>query len=245
VTATVSVGTYVFGVVPVGTAVPSVDPGGPTDDLHLVEAGDLAALVGRVGVDRPLGRAVDLRCHEQVLSDLARDGTPVLPMRFGAVLTDDDAVRDELLVPNREAFLTAMDGIRGRVQYSLKVRYEEDVVLAEVVGADPQIRRLRESSAGTDDPGANLQLGRLVVQALERLRPTDAAEVQAALPQAVDVRVREVGPPDEVFDAGFLVEAARSAKFEDEMEQVAARFARRMRFTLGGPTAAWDFVGES
>lgn len=236
-------GTYVFGIVPPDTPAPALAEASPAGDLHLVSAGELAALVGRVNVDRPLGRAVDLRGHDRVLADLVSRGIPVLPMRFGAVLTDDEAVRSELLEPNREAFLDAMETVRGRVQYSVKVRYQQDVVLGELLAAKPEIRRLRDASLHSGDPAAKLRLGQLVVQALEEMRPDDASVVLTALVGTADVRIRDAGQPDEVLDAAFLVESARGADFEDRVEKLAAGLSRRMRFTLNGPSAAWDFVG--
>jgi hypothetical protein len=244
VTATATAGCYVFGIVPADAEVPDADTSGPAADLHLVVAGDLAALVGRVPVDRPLGRAADLRAHDRVLADVVAAGSPVLPMRFGAVLTDDDAVVHELLEPHLEQFRDALDTLRGRVQYTVTVRYDEAAILAEVLAAHPEIRRLRREGNEPADPAAQLELGRLVVGALEQLRPDDASAVLTELMGTVDVRVRDAVAPDEVLDAAFLVDADRAAAFEEHVEQVAARHHARMRVTLVGPTAAYDFVGD-
>jgi hypothetical protein len=47
-----------------------------------------------------------------------------------------------------------------------------------------------------------------------------------------------------VLDAAFLVDADRGAAFEQQVEEVAARHADRLRFRLVGPSAAYDFVGD-
>jgi len=239
-TATVQTGCYVFGIVPAGTPVPATDGTGPAAGLRLVAAGDLAALVGTVPTDRPLGRAADLRAHDRVLAAVVAAGTAVLPMRFGAVVSSEDAVVTELLTPHRAEFGEALDALRGRVQYAVKVRYDQDEVLRGLLATDPEIRRLRGRG---DDPGAQLQLGERVVRALEQLRPGDASEVLTELMGTVDVRVREVSAPDEVLNAAFLVERDRAAEFEQRAEQLAARHAGRLRIALVGPSAAYDFVG--
>jgi Gas vesicle synthesis protein GvpL/GvpF len=233
-------GCYVFGIVPAGSPLPETRDGGPAAQLQLVAVGDIAALVGAVPTDRPLGRAADLRAHERVLADVVASGTPVLPMRFGAVLEDETAVAEELLGPNREEFADALASVTGRVQYSVKVRYDQDVVLPEVVAAHPEIARLRKRP---DDRAAQLRLGQLVVRALERLRPADASAVLTDLVGTVDVRVREPGSPDDVLDAAFLVDKDRAKEFEQRVEQVAARGGGRVRIRLMGPTAPYDFVG--
>lgn len=239
-TTAVETGCYVFGIVPADAPVPASDETGPAAELRLVDCGEIAALVGHLPTDRPLGRAADLRAHDRVLADLVRAGTAVLPMRFGAVVADEDAVRTELLEPNRDDFAAALNNLRGRVQYTVKVRYEQEPVLREVLAAHPEIRQLH----GRTDDAARMRLGELVVRALERRRPDDASAVLGELVGPVDTRVREVAAPDEVLVVACLVDADHGPEFEQLVEEVAARHADRLRFKLVGPSAAYDFVGD-
>jgi hypothetical protein len=238
-TATVQTGCYIFGIVPAGAPVPDADETGPAAGLQLVASAELAALVGRVPPDRPLGRAADLRAHDRVLSDLVRAGTPVLPMRFGAVVADEDAVVHELLEPHRAEFAEALEVVRGRVQYTVKVRYDQDAVLREVVAGSPDIRRLH----GRTDHAGQMRLGELVVRALERRRPEEASAVLTELIGAADVRVHDVSSPEEILDAAFLVDADHAAEFERRVEKSAAARHERLRMQLIGPSAPYDFAG--
>jgi hypothetical protein len=232
---------YVFGVVPVDAPVPAADADGLAAGLQLVACGEVAALVSPVPPGRPLGRAADLRAHNRVHADLVAAGTAVLPMRFGAVLADVDAVRRELLEPHQGQFAEALAELRGRVQYTVKARYEQDVVLQELLARHPEIRRLHGC---TDDRGAQLRLGQLIVRALEQQRPDEASALLTDLLGTVDVHVREVSAPEEILDAAFLVETDKAAQFERQVEQLAARHAGRLRIRLVGPSAAYDFVGD-
>src|SRR4051812_11154844 len=164
-TTAVNVGCYVFAVVPAGTPVPPSDAGGLAAGLKLIEAGGLAAVVGQVPTDRPLGRAADLRAHDRVVAELVAAGSAVLPMRFGAVVADEDGVVDELLVPHRAEFEEALVALKGRVQYTVRVEYDEAKVLGELLAARPDLQRLR--AGGPQDRARQLQLGELVVHALE------------------------------------------------------------------------------
>lgn len=237
-----STGCYVFAIVPAGSSLPSADAEGPAAGLALVVAGDLAAVVGRVPTDRPLGRSADLRAHDRVIADMVASGTPVLPMRFGAVLADEAAVADELLAPHREEFAEALVSLRGRVQYTLRVRYDEERVLRELLATRPDIRRLREAGGG--GPSGQLRLGESVVHALEQLRPADASAILADLLGTVDLHVHEPSAPEEVLDAAFLVDVAMAPEFERRVEHAAEQRAGRLHFRLVGPTAAYDFVGS-
>src|SRR5581483_5942992 len=178
-TTAVWTGCYVFAIVPPGSPLPRPDEAGPAAELSLVEAGDLAAVVGHVPTDRPLGRAADLRAHDRVIAELVSEGTPVLPMRFGAVVADEQAVVDELLLPHRAEFQEALGALVGRVQYTVRAEYVEDRIIREAVAAHPEIRRLRES--GRQDHASQVRLGQLVVQAIEQLRPADSSAILSEL----------------------------------------------------------------
>ncbi|MFF7244373.1 GvpL/GvpF family gas vesicle protein [Embleya sp. NPDC008237] len=80
---------YVYGLVPAGTALPpdAVGVGHPASAITLVEHDAVAAVVGEVSVEQPLGTPEDLRTHARVLDGLAAS-TTVLPFRFGTVLRD-------------------------------------------------------------------------------------------------------------------------------------------------------------
>lgn len=235
---------YLFGVVAADATLPKVDPAATITDLRLVRSGDLAALVG-TPPDRPLGRSGDLVTHDRVLADLVATGTAVLPVRFGSVVADERTLADDLLDANRERYRATLDLLRGRVQYTVRVQYEQDAVLREVVRADPQVARLRESLRERPDPPVDQQvrLGEQVVAALAARRPDDAAGLLAALePEAVDVHTREPSAPEEVLHAAFLVDRERAASFEAAVERLGRSTHERMRIRLVGPVAGYDFV---
>jgi hypothetical protein len=238
---------YVFGIVPAGAPVPQADDEGLASALRLVEVGDVAALVGATPADQALGRAADLLAHDRVLADVVATGTAVLPMRFGAVVSDEWAVQDELLKAHHDHFVDVLNALQGRVQYTMNVRYEQDTVLRQVLDEHPEIAKLRGGDDRSETRASfdrQLRLGELVVRALERLRPADAAAVLDDLGDDFDFRARHSTAPDEVLDAAFLVETARVGEFEDRVEQLGKRNAGRLRVRLVGPSPAYDFVED-
>lgn len=232
----------VVGVVPAGSQLPDMADG-PLVDLRLVESGPLAAVVGTPPADRPFGRAADLLAHDQLLARLADGGTPVLPVRFGTVMADDDEVVAAVLDPSRDALLAELDQVAGRVQYTVKVRYEQEAVLAELLDENPEIQRARASTRTHESFDAKLRLGQLVVEALEQRRPADADAVLREIGDQVGSRVHESTTPDEVLIVAYLVDRAQCKAFESRVERVAESHAGRLRVRLVGPTAAYDFVG--
>jgi hypothetical protein len=236
---------YVYGLVPADAQLPSGLKGlGPSGKVSTVVHGDLAALVGDVPADRPLGTRDDLIAHETVVDTVAAE-TAVLPMRFPAVV-EEDGVVEELLAPHHDHFVAALRDLEGCTQYTLKGRYEEEPVLGEVLEQRPEIRELQQEIHGLPEDATyhqRLRLGELVVQALEERRDLDADELLGALDQhAVDAVARTPGQPDQVVDAAFLVERAQAQAFEDAVEEQGKRLHGRVRLRLLGPLAPYDFV---
>jgi hypothetical protein len=239
--------TYVYGLVHADTALPPDLVGlGPSGRVGTVVHGRIAAIVSDVPSDRPLGTGADLRAHEAVVDTVAAKAT-VLPVRFPAVI-EEDAVVSELLAPNHDHFAAVIEQLDGCVQFSLKGRYEQDVVLREVLQDDPEIRELRDRVRELPEDAAHfdrIRLGELVVGALEERRDREADDVLVPLrPLAVDVVENTPAAAEDVVDAAFLVERSRQAEFEEAVEQVGRQVHPRIRLRLLGPLAPYDFVPE-
>ncbi|MEW1847484.1 GvpL/GvpF family gas vesicle protein, partial [Nonomuraea angiospora] len=133
--------TYVYGIVPEDVQVSDDARGVATAPVRLVRHGEIAALVSEVALERPLGTPDDLVAHQQLLDATAAE-VPVLPLRFGAVLTNRQAVVDELLGPYHDEFLAALDELEGRAEFVVKGRYDERAVLMEVLNENVEAAQL-------------------------------------------------------------------------------------------------------
>jgi len=243
VTTSVDLGCYVFGIVDAGARLST-----PLDiplaaGLRLVEHDAVAAVVSTPPADRPLGRASDLLDHDRLLADLVVSGTAVLPMRFGTVLPDDETVAAELLAPRQEDLRHQLEYVRGKVQFTVKARYEQEAALREVLAERPDIAALR----GGDDAGFHqrLQLGERVVGALEKLRATDAPALLEELGGGPDHREHPPAAPDDVVHVAYLIAANESDGFVRRVEEAGRQRAGRIRIRLMGPSPAYDFVGDN
>ena len=138
-------GCYVYGILP-GDAELTEEVYGVGDrEVRLVRSGELAALVSEVDLAEPLGTPRDFQAHKEVLDSIIT-GAPVLPLRFGAVLTGEDAVVQEVLDPHHDEFAKALEDLEGQLQYVVKGRYVERAMLQEVLSGRLRGRR----AAGTD-----------------------------------------------------------------------------------------------
>jgi hypothetical protein len=245
-TGTARAGTMLYGVVPA-----DVEPtgaargvGDPPSAVTTVTEDGLTALVSEVPLDRPLGRPADLTAYQRLLDGTAAVA-PVLPVRFGTVLRDQDAVR-QLLADQHERIAPLLGRFEGRAEYVVRGRYAEDAVLGEILATDPDARRLRDELR--DRPEAQttpqrMALGERINGALEAMRQADTLTAAERLGPVVDDLV--VAAPTHELDAvhlPVLVEQDRRPEFDAAFADLAAGWDGRVELRRLGPAAPYDFV---
>ncbi|MCO6003837.1 GvpL/GvpF family gas vesicle protein [Actinoallomurus purpureus] len=239
------VGCYVYGILPGDVELTPDAHGIQERDVDLVRHGEIAALVSEIELGTPIGRPEELTAHQRLLDDAAVE-VPVLPLRFGAVLTSREAVEEELLAANHDQFLAALNEIEGRVEYILKGRYEERVLLREIIEENPEAARLREEIRDRPEElthDARIRLGELINQAIAAKREADTQRaVQALAGHAVANALREPTHQEDAVQAAFLVETAQRSEFEKAVEELAQEWQGRVNLRLLGPMAPYDFV---
>ncbi|MGI5269340.1 GvpL/GvpF family gas vesicle protein [Nonomuraea sp. CA-218870] len=241
---------YVYGIVPVDVEVePGTEGvGEPAGQVRLVTYDQVAALVSDVETDRPLGRPRDLETHQRLL-DRAAAEVPVLPFRFGAVLTDSDAVVEELLKPYHDAFVGALHDVEGRTQYVVNARYDERAILGEVLRANDEAAMLRERIAGRPEGATRnerMRLGEIIEHSIAEEREEDTATVVEDLEDRCEqLVVRDPGHERDAAHVAALVERDRQAEFEQAVDELARDWSGRAEVRLLGPMAPYDFVSTS
>ena len=235
---------YVYGIVEAGTTKPRGRGIGGTP-LRVVASEDAAALVSEVASDNVrLGRD-ELLLHSKVLERAFTRG-PVLPMRFGVVMSDAEEVRSRLLEEHGPELRAQLAEFSGKVEIRIRATYEEDSLLRELVREHPQIASLREAVRGGSENATyyeRIRLGELVAAAIQRRREHDAQVIVDALASAA--AAVEVGQPAHeriAVQASFLVDRERLAEFDKIVDDVASDYGGRIRFKYVGPIPPHSFV---
>jgi hypothetical protein len=235
---------YVYGVISAAADPPRARGIGGAE-LELISSEDLAALVS--DIDRSeivLGREA-MTTHARVLEEALTTST-VLPMRFGIVMTDAAAVRQELLDAHGSQLRGQLAELAGKIELKLRATYEEERLMREVVAQDPEVARLRESLRGAPEDAtyyARIQLGELVAAGVERAREADTEAILGALaPLAVAFDAGKPAHERIAVNASFLVERERIAQFDDEVDRIGRAQAGRMRLKYTGPLPPHSFV---
>ncbi|WP_420753161.1 GvpL/GvpF family gas vesicle protein [Rhodococcus sp. O3] len=242
-----STGIYVYGIVPGDVEAEShaTGVGDPPSDVSVVRSGEIAALVSEIPVDRPLGTPDDLKAHAELLDGTAAVA-PVLPLRFGAVLSDEDAVSEELLDAHRDEFEAALNELEGKAQFVVKARYDERAVLSEILEENADAARLREEIRDKPEDAtrdARMMLGEIITQSIEAKRNEDTQRVVDALEDLEPmVNVRQPTHDEDAAHVAVLIELSRQGDLEDIVRSLAEEWEGRAEMDLLGPMAAYDFV---
>lgn len=239
---------WVYGVVSAGAQLDALER--RRDDLPelwVVESGDLGAIVGAMPEQDEKGTRDRALAHAQVLELAAADAS-VVPMRFGTVAEGgDDVVVSEMLEPQHDELMGLLERVDGKVQLTLKVSYDENAVIREIVENEPEVAQLREavqqSNGEEESHDARVRLGELVSTAIEQRRQRDSADIVEALdPAALAISPGPIESEYMVLHAAFLVARDGQDEFESAVEEVASERQQRMRFRLMGPMPAYDFL---
>jgi len=148
--------------------------------LRAVRHNGLAAVVSNAPEGlRPKRR--DLVAHETVLETLCAAG-PIVPLRFGTVAPDDDAVAAELARGARR-YTELLTRLAGNVERNVKGTHQEDALLADLLTGNPQLRAANQAlrTAGGGSESDRIAFGEQVYLAVEQRRIRDTAYVVAAL----------------------------------------------------------------
>jgi hypothetical protein len=171
---------------------------------------------------------------------------PVVPLTFGTVLPDDDAVRVELLERLGDHLHAELRRLAGVVQFAVTVRLEREVVLGDIVRGDPRLAQLNERVKRLP-PGSGqaerLRLGEAVAAAYERAAGSIGDSVVGELARsAVDRAQEQPVDQDGTTAVALLVDRGQVKPFLSQAGQVAEGLAGRAVLRVVGPLPPYSFL---
>jgi hypothetical protein len=241
---------YVYGVMAASDAAGL--PGTAGDDvpttMRAVTEGRLAALVSDLPPDHTPGHLDDVQAHQRVLSQAIERAT-VIPMRFGMVMDGDDEVRQSLLTRHAGELGDLLDQLDGRVQMMVRGFYAEDALLADVLGANPDLAR--ESAALAQRPeteahAARVQVGELLSAAVEaRRKEVESALLDRLAAVSEDIELEPASSDRVAFSAQLLVRRDHRAPLDALIHDLSEALAGSVVFRYVGPLPPYSFANLS
>jgi hypothetical protein len=210
---------------------PDAGAGLRAEPLRVVRVGEVVAAVGEM-VEPPAVSEATLRAHDAVVRRLAGAVDAILPVRFGALLSEA-ALADTLAARARELG-EALALVAGREQMTLRVLGER--------GAPPPPAAAAE--AGDLGPGARY----LAARRAERRRAREAPELaplrSALAPLVRAERVTRHDAPPLLATVHHLVDRGAADAYRAAVERGAAALAPRS-VVVSGPWPPYAFAPEA
>jgi hypothetical protein len=236
---------YVYGLMRVRDARVAAAAGPVEARLEAVVCEGVAALGSNAGDDSVKLRREAVVGHTDVLQAAFEHG-PILPLRFGTVLADREAITAELLAPRAQALLARLDWLEQRAEMRLKADYLEEPLLRSVLDRDPALaraaKRMRELPAAASH-FERIRIGEAIAAAVHGRRTVDADAMLAALaPLCVSVSASDPRHEHAVLSAAFLLDRAGLERFDGAVEELSRVHADRMQLKLIGPMPAYSFA---
>ena len=237
---------YVYGVVRSSEGKGLAAAGVEDEPVALIRAGSLAAIAGPVTPGPVVASRAALERHMEVLQEAMERCSAVLPMRFGVVFPDADAVRDELLGARRDELEELLKAMTGLAEVRIRALYHDEVVLREAVGSNEAIRRLREEVRERPEAATyyqRIRLGELVAQAVAERQAADAALIRGRVDALAQmVHEEELVHERVAADLALLVKRERLDELDAAVSRLAEELGGRMRFRYVGPLPPHSFV---
>ena len=236
---------YVYGVIAAGAAWRPPDEGIDDQPVELVERGQLAALVSDAPRVPVKANRRNLMAHSRVLQSAIGERC-VLPMRFGMVMPDRDAVAEELLEQHRGWLSEQLRVFETYVELDVRALCREDDLLRSVVTARPELAEARENLRGRPGPATyyeRIRLGELVAEAVAEKREQVAGRATEALaPIAAATKRTDPLHEEMLANLAFLVDRARVPEFDAAVEALDRELDDAIRLHYIGPLPPHNFV---
>jgi hypothetical protein len=219
-----------------------------TIEVRSIAHDSVCALVGDAPDNGPVRvRRSALLAHTDVLQAAMERGA-VLPLRYGMVLPDEQAVREELLAPHAPTYAARLEALVGCAEFQLKVTFDSERLLTAILTSDRSLSdaalvRALPGEAADFDP---IRLGELISERVEGRAENVAREILTTLePLAVAV---SRGPRQHewmALNAAFLIDLGRRDDFDAAIDRLNTEHHGELQFRLLGPLPPHMFADHA
>jgi hypothetical protein len=224
----------------------SIGIGGRGDEVLTISYDDLSMVVSNCPTSKLEVSRQNLLAHERVIEEVMKEFDSVLPVRFGTIASGADEIRNLLDRRYRE-FKTALVNMEHKIELGVKGIWKNmDVIFGEIVEGNKEIKKGKEklqNDKGKKNVQAKMEVGKMVVQALEKKKGQEAAKIVDSLRKSsVDYKLNKTIGDDMFINAAFLSDKGREKEFDNVMDDLSEKYKERVRFMYAGPLPVFNFV---
>jgi hypothetical protein len=243
--------TYVYAIIPTGDQVIFDEVAGVDDEhdeVYTLPHRDLAAVVSASPLADYRGLKRDqaaryLVAHQRV-AEAVMDAFPLLPVKFGTVLPDEDSVH-RLLAQGETLFRTTLEKFADLVQMEVVVLWDLQQVFQEI-GQEVHIAQLKAQIKGLPPKETLIErvaIGQMVQASLGQRRTSLRDYLIHWLGKvALDLVVNPPMGDSMVVNVALLVDEAGQKALDGQLEHLDEEFESQLIFRCVGPLPPYSFA---
>lgn len=240
-----SYGLYLYGIFPSpGPQILELE-GLDKQPVHNHTVDGFAFLYSEAQQERYLASRRNLLGHEKVLEQAMHAGhRTLLPLQFGLIIEDWEAVTEQLTAPHSEGLEHLFDKLAGRREVSVKLFWDADAELRTLMDEDENLRsqrdRLEGRSLGMEEI---VSIGQLIEKAMsDRKRNVIQAFQDALNPLAEEVVENDSLTEAMIYNTAYLICWDEEANFGAQVEALDQQFDQRLKIRYNDFTAPYNFA---
>lgn len=238
-------GLYLYGIFPApgpqGLALQGLDK----QSVQTQVVDEFTFLYSEAKQKRYLASRRNLLGHEKVLEDAMQQGyRTLLPLQFGLVVEDWDAVTEQLIVPHKTRLQALFAQLEGKREVGVKIFWETNAELQLMLEENPELKAKRDSLQGQVlSMDLTIQIGQELERSLEQRKETIINRFREELNDlAFEVVENELLSEASIYNAAYLIPWDAEATFGDRVESLDREFEPRLRIRYNNFTAPFNFA---
>ena len=187
----------------------------------------------------------NLLTHERVLEQTMQAGFyTLLPLRFGLVVKDWEAINIQLIQPYKEQLRDLFQKLAGQREVSIKILWDTKSELQEMMASNPDLKQQRDNMEGKKlSMEEVIGIGQLIESNLLTRKETVIQVFCNELnPLAKEVVESEPMMEEMIYNAAFLIPWESESAFSERVEAIDQKFGDRLRIRYNNFTAPYTFA---
>ena len=205
---------------------------------------DIAAVVSNSPIMKYALSRDNMIAHEKAIEEVMKE-YQVLPVRFCTIAESEEKIM-KILEKEHDRFAELLKTMAGKTELSVIAIFKEDVIYKDITEKYRDIRTFKERIAGLPpekNRGPLMEIGRRVEAALQQEREIHKEEILDTLTAlSCDVKVNDNYGEMMIIKAAFLVERRREEEFDRMVNDLAEKYAGKIRFKYVGTLPPFNFV---
>lgn len=238
-------GLYLYGIFPAPGPKNLHLAGLDKQPVYVQDIDGFAFLYSEAQQGRYLASRKNLLGHEQVLEQAMRHGyRTVLPLQFGLVISDWNAVKEQLTDPKEAELKQLLTKLVGRREVSIKISWETNQELERLMQENAQLRAERDRLDGKHlTMDEVIHIGQTIEQAMEGRKQNVIEQFRQRLnPLSIECIENEVLTDAMIYNAVYLIDWDIEPQFSEQVEALDHQFENRLRIRYNNFTAPFNFA---